>query len=124
MSKRDIYLYVDDIFDSINAIFDYVKEYSFENFCNDRKTYSAVIRELEIIGEAVNKLPNDLKDKYQNIVWRDIKDFRNLLIHEYFGVDLEIVWNTVKEDLPDLLNVIEEIRSQSHDQSQEYGPCP
>ncbi len=63
---------------------------------------SAVIREFEIIGEAVGKLPQSLKERRSDVEWQDIRDFRNLLIHEYFGVDLEIIWKTVKEDLPDL----------------------
>lgn len=112
MSKRKYILYVEDISDSIDAIFDYIKEYSFDDFSQDRKTYSAVIRELEIIGEAVNKLPSNIKDSYQNIEWRNIKDFRNLLIHEYFGVDLEIVWKVIKEDLIELHKVIEVLKNQ------------
>lgn len=82
---------------------------SFQEFCNDRKTYSAVIREFEIIGEATGKLPNKLKQMYPNVEWQDIKDFRNLLIHEYFGIDLEIVWKVIKDDLPLLINVVREI---------------
>ena len=61
--------------------------------------YSAVIREFEIIGEAVSKLPEHIKTGNPDIHWQDIKDFRNILVHEYFGVDLEIVWNVVKDDL-------------------------
>ena len=69
-------------------------------FVKDRKTYSATIREFEIIGEAVGKLPMELKAKAPDTPWQDIKDFRNLLIHEYFGVDAQIVWHTVKNELP------------------------
>jgi uncharacterized protein with HEPN domain len=71
--------------------------------------YSAVIREFEIIGEAVGKLPMELKAGYPGIPWQDIKDFRNLLAHEYFGVDLEIVWNTANKDLPPLMDAVQEI---------------
>jgi uncharacterized protein with HEPN domain len=106
MSERDVRLYYADILDSGKAIFEYVNGSSFEEFCRDRKTYSAVIREFEIIGEAVGKLPKQIKQKYRNVEWQDIKDFRNLLIHEYFGVDLEIVWNIIQEDLPILLDVV------------------
>ena len=67
------------------------------------------IREFEIIGEETGKLSDSLKQRYPNIEWQDIKDFRNLLIHEYFGVDLEIVWKIISDDLPDLLNVVREI---------------
>lgn len=106
MSKRSYELYLLDIKDSGNAILEYVKDLDFKSFLKDRKTYMAVIKEFEIIGEAVSKLPKDLKKKYKNIRWQDIKDFRNILTHEYFGVDLEIVWKVIKEDLPELMSVI------------------
>ena len=109
MSERDFRLYCADILDSGNAVIEFVKGLSFEEFCSDRKTYSAVIREFEIIGEAVGKLPDNLKQKHPGIEWQDIKDFRNLLIHEYFGIDLEIVWKIIQDDLPGLMNAVREI---------------
>lgn len=109
MYNKKILLYLNDIKDSINAINDYISSMTFDEFINDRKTYMAVIREFEIIGEAVKNLPDSIKTKYQNIEWRDIVDFRNLLIHQYFGVDLEIVWKTIHEDLPPLKHAIEDI---------------
>ena len=109
MFERDSRLYLSDILDSGIAILEFVKELSFEGFCKDRKTHSAVIREFEVIGEAVGKLSEELKRKHPAIEWQDIKDFRNLLIHEYFGVDLEIVWKIVQDDLPALMNVVREI---------------
>ena len=112
MSERDFRLYCEDILDSGNAILQFVNSMSFENFCEDRKTYSAVIREFEIIGEAVGKLPDELIKQHPKIEWQDIKDFRNLLIHEYFGVDLEIVWKIIEEDLPILLSDVKEIMMQ------------
>jgi len=86
---------------------------SFETFRNDRKTYSAVIREFEIIGEAVDKLPDDVKQKYRDVEWQDIKDFRNLLTHEYFGVDLEILWKVIQDDLPGLMKIVNEIMQEA-----------
>jgi len=109
MSDRDVRLYCADILDSGAAILEFVKDLTFEEFCNDRKTYSAVIREFEIIGEAVGKLPEGLKGGRSDVEWQDIKDFRNLLSHEYFGVDLEIVWKIVEDDLPVLMDAIREI---------------
>lgn len=108
MSERDFHLYFKDILDSGNAITEFVAGMSFDEFCNDRKTYSAVIREFEIIGEAVEKLPDELKRRRSDVEWQDIKDFRNLLIHEYFGVDLEIVWKVIQDDLPVLMDAIKE----------------
>lgn len=109
MSKHLLPLYVRDIIESIEAIFDYTQKKNFENFTRERMFYSAVIREFEIIGEAVAKLPEDLKAEYPDITWQDIKDFRNLLAHEYFGVDLEIVWDVVTNDLPHLYEVMKNI---------------
>jgi uncharacterized protein with HEPN domain len=103
MSERDFRLYCEDILDSGKAIQEFVNGMSYEESCKDRKTCSAVVREFEVIGEAVGKLPDELKQQYPNVQWQDIKDFRNLLIHEYFGVDLEIVWKIIDEDLPILL---------------------
>ena len=79
MSERDFHLYLTDILDSGNAITEYVKDVSFDDFCNDRKTYSAVVREFEIIGEAVGKLPDELKQRRSDVEWQDIKDFRKLM---------------------------------------------
>ena len=96
--------------ESALAIQGYVVNFSLQTFMQDRKTYSATIREFQIIGEAVNKLSDEVKDNYPTTAWQDIKDFRNVLVHEYFGVDLELVWNVIKEDLPDLTNTVLEIK--------------
>ena len=109
MSERDFRLYCADILDSGSAILEFVKGLAFEEFCNDRKTYSAVIREFEIVGEAVGKLPEELRRSHQDVEWQDVKDFRNLLIHEYFGVDLEIVWKIIQDDLPVLMDTVRKI---------------
>ena len=109
MPERNIRLYLDDISESANAIFEYVHGMSFDEFCIDRKTYSAVIREFEIIGEAVGKLPNEIKERYPEVQWQDIKDFRNILVHEYFGIELEIVWSVIGEELLTLLDAVKEI---------------
>lgn len=112
MPERDPRLYLSDILDSGRAIQEFVKGFSFEEFCRDRKTCSAVIREFEVIGEAIGKLPETLKQRYPDIEWQDIKDFRNLLVHEYFGVDLEIVWNMIQDDLPVLIDAIRTISEE------------
>ena len=109
MSERSSRLYCDDILDSGNAILDFVQGMTFDEFREDRKTYSAVIREFEIIGEAVGKLPESYRKKRSDVEWQDIKDFRNLLIHEYFGIDLEIVWKVIEDDLLGLLDAVKEL---------------
>jgi uncharacterized protein with HEPN domain len=109
MSERPQLLYCQDILESGAAIQSYVKGITVDAFVQDRMRYSAVIREFEIIGEAVGKLPMELKAGYPDLPWQDIKDFRNLLAHEYFGVDLEIVWNTIHHDLPLLMDAVQEM---------------
>jgi uncharacterized protein with HEPN domain len=102
MSERSDRLYCHDILESGAAIQSYVKGIDFNTFVRERMRYSAVIREFEIIGEAVGKLSAEAKQAYPDIPWLDIKDFRNLLAHEYFGVDLEIVWNTIQNDFAEV----------------------
>lgn len=110
MSERSFELYLADILDSGEAILDYVAGVEFEGFATDRMRCAATIREFEIIGEAVGKLPESLKEAFPEVPWREIKDFRNLLVHEYFGVDQEIVWNTIKQELPGLLRAVKAIQ--------------
>ena len=109
MSERNAVLYLADILESGNAIVEFTTGMTFEGFRSDRKTCSAVIREFEVIGEAVGKLSDDVKQKHHDVEWQDIKDFRNLLVHEYFGVDLEIIWKVVRDDLPGLLNTVKQM---------------
>lgn len=100
--KRDDTLYIKDILDSIDAIESYIEDIDYSQFIENRMLYSATIRELEIIGEAAGKISHKTKEKYPNIDYRTIKDFRNILAHEYFGVDMLIVWGIVTEKLLDL----------------------
>ncbi len=111
MSKkfRDDKLYIDDIIDSINAIEIYLVRLNYNDFIENRMVYSATIRELEIIGEAAGKLSESLKEDYPNIDYRTIKDFRNVLAHEYFGVDMEIVWLIATEKVTVLKEEIQKI---------------
>ena len=79
----------------------------YDTWKNDRKTIDAVIRNLEIIGEAATHVPSDQQDKYQEIPWLQMKGMRNILVHEYFGIDVEVLWKTIEEDLPLLKTQIE-----------------
>lgn len=85
--------------DAINKIEKYVLAYSYEQFLEDEKTQDAVVRQLEIIGEATINLDDAFKNDNVDIPWREISDFRNVLAHEYWDVDLEIIWRTIHEDL-------------------------
>ncbi len=106
MFKRDVKLYIEDILESINAIEEYTKDLTYEDFLNDRKTYSATIREYIIIGEAISKTMHLLEKEYPEFSWRMIKDFRNIIVHEYFGIDTRIVWDLTKLELDELKNKV------------------
>jgi len=88
---------------------------SYEDFLRDRKTQDAVIRNLEIIGEAAKNLPSNIKERYPKIPWRALSGMRDKLIHAYFGVSLSIVWETIKNDLPVLKQQVESILKDLRD---------
>ncbi len=108
-SERTFIHFLDDIVESISKILNYTKSYDFEKFKSDDRTVDAVIRNLEIIGEASNKIPKNVRDKYPSVPWEEMYRMRNKAIHEYFGVDYEIVWDIVVNYLPENLNQIKEI---------------
>ncbi|OHD85132.1 DUF86 domain-containing protein [Sulfuricurvum sp. RIFCSPLOWO2_12_FULL_43_24] len=100
MSKRDHRLYVDDILESVRAVESYVEGIDFDTFINDRKTYSATLREYIVIGEAISAIIDLLEERFPDYEWRMVKDFRNFIVHEYFGVDPRIVWDLTIQELP------------------------
>ncbi|MFH1771657.1 MAG: DUF86 domain-containing protein [Candidatus Omnitrophota bacterium] len=99
---RENKIYLQHILEAIKKINRYTKGLSFDKFLENEEKKDAVVRNLEIIGEAASKISPALRKKLPGIQWRDIVDMRNRLIHEYFGVDYEIVWNVVKVELPRL----------------------
>ena len=99
--------YLDDIRSSIAAIEEYIQGYSFESFRDDTKTIDAVIRNLEIIGEAAKRVPESTRAEYPQAEWRKITGLRDILIHEYFGVDLRIIWDVLINKLPELKKALQ-----------------
>jgi uncharacterized protein with HEPN domain len=99
---RDYKQHIDDILEAILSIREYVKDMDYDAFTTDKKTRDAVIRNLEIIGEAARVLPDEVKDKAQEIEWYKIVALRNILIHEYFGVSSKIVWDIIQNKLNEL----------------------
>lgn len=91
---------IDDIIEAINKIERYITGIDFAAWQHDEKTVDAVIRNIEVIGEASSHLPIEIQEQYKDVPWGMMKGIRNILAHEYFGVDLEIIWKTVKDDLP------------------------
>ena len=104
MEKSTVYL--NDILESIEKIEGYLDGFKAMDFENDSAIQDAVMRRLEIIGEAVKRLPEKMKSEYSDIPWRNIAGMRDILIHEYAGVQTERVWRTVKNDLPPLKRVM------------------
>lgn len=113
MSKQSEKLYLQDIFNAINQIEEYQRGMTLDTFINDKKTIDAIVRNLEIIGEAANNIPQEFKTSNPTIPWREMISMRNKVLHEYFGVDLEILWKTTHEDLPQLKQELEKLPKAS-----------
>ncbi|MGB9730055.1 MAG: DUF86 domain-containing protein [Thermoprotei archaeon] len=109
MRKRDYRDYLQDIIDSINDIEDFTQGMSFEDFARDKKTINAVIRSLEVIGEATKNIPKSIRERYPSVPWKKMAGMRNKMIHEYFGVDIKILWKTIKKDIPPLKQLIQDV---------------
>jgi len=107
--KRDYKVYISDMVESILNIRKYVEGITCDQFAEDRKTQDAVIRNFEILGEAVKHIPTEFKKKYSEIPWKTIAGLRDKVIHEYFGVELSIVWKTIEQRLPELLVSLQKI---------------
>ena len=105
-SYRD---YLDDILRAIGEILSFVEDMDFETFRSDRRTNLAVIRALEIIGAAAWRIPANERRRNSQVPWQEMVAMRNKLIHQYFGVDLEVLWRTVQEDLPPLRDEISRV---------------
>jgi len=104
--ERTILDYLEDISNAILDIRSFVHDMSADAFMADKKTVNAVVRSLEVIGEATGKIPTDIRMRYPDVPWDEIIGMRNRLIHEYFGVDLDIVWQTIQDDLAALETAI------------------
>lgn len=109
MSDRSPKLLVEDILESAKKIQRYTDGLNFEQFTLDEKTVDAVARNFEIIGETANRLPEEFKSLHPNIEWNRIRGFRNRIVHDYFGIDYEIVWKIIENFLPDLINELEQL---------------
>lgn len=109
MKRRDYRDYLQDILDAVDDVEVFVGDMSFEEFKKDRKTLNAVVRSIEIIGEASKKLPDSLKAKYKELPWKEMGGMRDKLIHAYFGMDTETIWKTIKENIPSLKKSIQKM---------------
>lgn len=105
--KRRFDFYLKDILDAIDHIQDYTSELSFEDFTGENITIDAVLRNLEVIGEAASQVPAEIKEKYKNTPWRDIQDFRIVVAHHYWKVNQKMVWDIVENKLEPLKKQVE-----------------
>jgi len=109
MSKRSSNLLLLDMKEAAEKILKYTKGLSFEDFLTDDKTIDAVVRNFEIIGEASLRIDEDFRFEHPQIEWKKLRGFRNRIVHDYFGIDYEIVWSILSEDLEELVFQLEQL---------------
>jgi uncharacterized protein with HEPN domain len=108
--KREILDYINDILDVMTKAGEFVKGMSYEKFLQEAKTQFAVVRAIEIMGEATKNIPTSVRKKHPKIPWREITGMRDKVVHEYFGLNLKVIWRTVKEDIPAVKPLFEKLR--------------
>ncbi|QRR02949.1 HepT-like ribonuclease domain-containing protein [Dyadobacter sandarakinus] len=117
MSERSPSILLADMLDSVNTIFEFTSDLDYEGFLKDRKTRDAVIRNLQVLGEAANRVPKSDREKYPTIEWMRIIRSRHILVHDYAGIDYEIVWRIVEVHLRPLQAALSQILNQQDEQS-------
>lgn len=120
--KKDERVFIEHILECIELIERYTQNKTKKEFFNSVQLQDSIIRRIEIIGEAVKNIPEDLKKRYPNIPWKNIGSMRDILIHEYFGIDLKLTWEVVKRDIPILKKKMLNIKQDLIDNSCGSGP--
>ncbi len=110
---RDYRAYLEDIVEAADAAREFVAGMSKEDLTKDRRTRDAVVRNLEIIGEAAKKVPDETKRSHTEVEWKKIAGLRDILVHDYFGIDMDIVWDIVQNKLPTLVQQVRSIVAES-----------
>ena len=108
--RKDARVFLDHILESIGLIERYTLDKTEKEFLSSVQLQDSVIRRIEVIGEAVKNLPDEIKTKHPKVPWKEIAGMRDILVHEYFGIDLGLTWEVVRRDMPDLRRKISMIR--------------
>ena len=103
---------IQHMLDAAHEVFEFTGDVSFDDFKKSRLLVNAVVRSLEVLGEAASQMSSEFRERHREIQWRDIISMRNRLIHAYFDIDYQVVWRTVKEDLPELIKQLRQILQQ------------
>ncbi|MGD9091658.1 MAG: DUF86 domain-containing protein [Anaerolineales bacterium] len=111
--KKDVLVYLEDILDAMEKAETFIEGLTYKQFEADLRTNFAVVRAIEIIGEATKRLPTALRDQYPDIPWKDMAGMRDVIIHGYDNVNLQIVWGVVKQDIPEIKPQIRQILGDS-----------
>ncbi len=111
--KKDPKIYLEHIQEAIRAILEFTNDVTEEKFYQSDLLQSAVIRKFEIMGEAAKRLPKKLRDKNPDIPWKQMAGFRDILIHDYDDLNLEIIWETIRTDLPSILPLIDDLTERN-----------
>ena len=114
--------YLADIVEAMKRALAYARDLSFHNFTNHNMAQDAILRNLQVIGEAAKKLSPALRARYRDVPWRDMAGLRDRIVHDYFGIDYEVAWDVVTNDLPRLLDVIEVILDAENREGKENTP--
>ena len=112
MSRRNARLLLQDMLESLEKIERYTTGLTFERFARDDRTVDAVVRNLEVIGEVARQIPSEVRERYPEVPWRRVIGLRNVVVHEYFAVDVEIVWTVVRQSLPELKEALRRMMAE------------
>ena len=109
--SREYRVFLTDMRKACEKVVAYTQQVTREQFLSDEKTFDAVLRNVEIIGEAAKHIPDDIRAQHPNIPWRNIAGLRDVVIHDYFGLDTELIWDIVSREVPELLHQLQQVSS-------------